>query len=404
MNHRTRSHRTRLLLHLVLLPLAAVFSAASPAPAQDAPQGLRYLQVGERGAQARNLYDKSGLAVGELAKGTILAVHAERGEWLQVEVPGGFAVWVFGQYVKPTSQPGVLEVTGNEVRQRPLPSSGDNAYPLSPNLARGERVTLVRRNDPSLPLERDWVQIYSPPGVRAWVPKADTQALPAGSDGAELWAAAAVEKKQERTPAAAKAPVAVPAAAPAQDARAAGTGGQGQAAVLLREADELLARERELDSPDFAAVRAAYGRALAADSSGPTAEIVRSRLKEVDAYAEFFAIRSELEAERARRQSESERRQQALEQAAGSTDPFAGRYDARGWLERRKSGKTERFVVVWSGKEVAEVVCTSKRYDLGLFENYQVGVNGFGSNAGLSGGGPIDVARLEVLAGRYKSR
>jgi hypothetical protein len=397
MNHCARSHRT----HRFVLHLAAVLAAASVALAQDAPQGLRYLQVGDGGAQARNLYDKSGLVVGELAKGTILAVHAERNDWLQVEVPGGFAVWVFGQYLKPTSQPDVLEVTGNEVRQRPLPSSGDNAYPLAPNLPRGERVTLVRRNDASLPLERDWVQIHSPPGVRAWVPKADTQPLAAGSDGAALWAEAAMEKKKER--AAAKAPAAVPASAPAQDA--AGAGGQeGQAGALLREADLLLARERELESPDFAAVRAAYGRALAADSTGPTAEIARSRLKEVDAYAEAFAIRSELEAERARRQGESERRQQALENAAANTDPFAGRYDARGWLERRKSGKTERFVLVWSGKEVAELVCTSKRYELGLFENYQIGVNGFGSNAGVSGGGPVDVARIEVLAGRFKSR
>ena len=413
------SSLTRLRRHaaaLVCILTCAAFAQGAPVQGGDA-QGdkVRYVRTGPQGAKARNLYDKSGLVVLDVQPGTLMAVHSERGDWLSVEVPGGFKVWVFGQYVKAATQAGMLEITASEVRQRPIPSSGDQAFPIAPNLTRGERVYLIGRADKSLPLDQDWVQVWSPPGVRAWVARSETEALPAEVDGAAAWANAIVAIGSARTKTvptpdpAARPPEggAVPAAAPGGKAEDAAGGEiprekRLQALDLLREADDMLARARSMDVPNYDAVRAAYTRALEVSGNGPTSEILRSRLKEVDAYAEAATIKAELERARAEREESQLERRQAIERAGKETDLYAGRFDARGWLERRdRPGQPGRFVLVWSGDEVAEVVCNTGRYDLPMFEDYELGITGFQTGARQK---TIDVSRLEVLSGRYRRR
>ena len=417
MSSRSRLRRSVAALVCALTCTAFALSAQG-ASAQDG-DNVRYVRAGPQGANARNLYDKSGLVVLDMQPGTLMAVHSERGDWLSVEVPGGFKVWVFGQYVKASTRAGMLEITGSEVHQRPIPSSGDQAYPIAPNLTRGERVRLIGRADQSLPLDKDWVQVWSPPGVRAWVARSETVTLPGDVDGAAAWAEAIVAIQNARTkPAPPKSPTpggaadapaagAVPAAAPSSEAKdAAGNDisreTRLQALDLLAEADDMLARARGMDSPNFDAVRAAYTRALKASGNGPTSEILRSRLKEVDAYAEAATIKAQLEQARTQREEGQLKRQQAIEQAGKETDLYAGRFDARGWLERRdRPGQPGRFVLVWSGNQVAEVVCNTGRYDLPMFENYELGVVGFPTGTRQK---TIDVSRLEVLSGRYRRR
>jgi hypothetical protein len=421
MSSRSRLRRSVAASVCALLSCAFADSASAlqgGADSASAQQGdnVRYVRAGPQGAKARNLYDKSGLVVLDLQPGALMAVHSERGDWLSVEVPGGFKVWVFGQYVKAGTQAGMLEITASEVRQRPIPSSGDQAFPIAPNLTRGERVHLIGRADKSLPLDQDWVQVWSPPGVRAWVARSQTEALPADVGGAAAWANAIVAIQNTRTRSvptpqpADKPPVAgaVPAAAPTGAAKD-GAGGEVsretrlQALELLGEADDMLARARGMDAPNYDAVRAAFTRALeASGNDGPTAEILRSRLKEVEAYAEAATIKAELEEARAQREEGQLKRRQAIEQAAKETDLYAGRFDARGWLERRdRPGQPGRFVLVWSGNDVAEVVCKTGRYDLPMFENYELGIVGFPTGARQK---TIDVSRLEVLSGRFRGR
>lgn len=74
----------------------------------DATKFLRYVRVGANGAKLRNIYDAQGLVVLEGKADEVLAVYSERGEWLEVEAPSGFSVWVFGEYLAPSADAGVL--------------------------------------------------------------------------------------------------------------------------------------------------------------------------------------------------------------------------------------------------------------------------------------------------------
>ena len=82
-------------------------------------------------------------------------------------MPGGFPVWVWGEFLEPTADHGVVKVTASDLRMRPLPSSGVESYPINQRLGRGQKVRMIGRKNEALPMARDWVQISSPPGARA---------------------------------------------------------------------------------------------------------------------------------------------------------------------------------------------------------------------------------------------
>jgi hypothetical protein len=392
---------------------AFVPASAAQAAAPQTPQApkVQYLRAGPQGAKARNLQDAGALAVGDLAAGTLLAVYDTQGDWLSVEVPGGFEVWIFGQYVKPASEAGMLEVTGSSVQQRPVASSGNESYPLQPSIPRGERVRMIEQKDPSKPLDQDWVKIWSPPGTRAWMQKSQTEALAAGTDGAAAWAQAVVEAKKRVAGSAAK-PGAPTAPTSIKEAASEAAGPKLTAPELLKKADQMLARERAQKRPDYMVVRDAYNRVLEESKDGPSADLARTHLKEVDAYLEAERIRMELEEERGRRESELVKRQDALSKAGQAKDLYAGRFEGRGWLERRVVvGQPPSYVLRWSGDQVAEVVCNTGRYDLSVFAGYEIGVNGRELRAAIAGtsvqpGQPklLDASRIEVLSGRYQGR
>jgi len=388
----------------------------APAAAQEPGSKLRFVRAGPAGAKARNLYDAQGVVVLDLPADTILAVHGERSGWLEIEAPGGFQVWVFGEFIQPASEAGVLQITANDVRMRPLPSSGPESLPLRQLLAQGDRVRLIARHSPEKSLAQDWVQIYSPPGAHAWVRAEETVPLAAGVDGASLWAQASLEAKQRPS-----IPVGSVGATPAGSTGSKGTStasapaakpaGDGATSELLQKAESLLARERAKEQqkgiPSYAGVRAAYEEVLAAGPTPQEAELAQSRIAEVDAYSEAYKLRADLELERARREAALREREEKMK-AAADRDVFEGRFDCRGWLERRQiSGEEEpSYLLRWAGDQVAEVVCFSGRYDLSVFAGCELGVNGREVRGPLGGAigvasrpRQIDVARLEVLAG-----
>ncbi len=413
------SNKVRALARAFLSSLVAVGSIAPVArPAQSEPptgataqtqqeKGLvRYVRAGERGARVYNLNDPQAEVLLEVPAETVLAVHAERSGWLDAEAPGGFQVWVWGEFLAPTNEFGVFQVTGSDVRMRPLPSSGIESYPLEQRLSRGQKLRMIERKDETLPLARDWVRLWSPPGARAWIQASETVPLAADQNGAALWGAAATLALEGRkTPKASAATT----SGGAQDAALAPA---QQVAAALREADELFAAERAKDqkngTPDYAAVLAGYQAVLELEPKGPTADIAVSRMSTVSALSEAYSLRKDLIAEREDRQRKLQAARQGMAEA-GTRDAFYGRFEERGRLVRRTlPGQDEPiWVLSWGGGDVAELVCFSGRYDLGVFAEFEVGINGRRLRGPIEAtadrpGRPaqVDVARLEVLSGR----
>ena len=95
----------------------------------------------------------------------LVAIYEEHAAgWVAVEVPGGFSVWVFGKYLKPTSDGGdIYEVTRNAVNIRPRPASDVTNFPMPQRLHAGDRVRLIGQHSSGtrfwLTKEHGWVRV-----------------------------------------------------------------------------------------------------------------------------------------------------------------------------------------------------------------------------------------------------
>lgn len=397
---------------LLGLALCATAPTASAQAGADLRMPERFVRVAEGGAQIRNLDDPKGVVVRSLRGGDLLGVRGERDAWLKVEPPQGLEVWIFGEFVRPAGSPGWLEVTGNNVNLRPLPHSQASSFPLEQRLHRGERVRLIERQDPTKPLEEDWVRIQTPPGIWGWVAASSTQPLPAGFDARAAWTSAAASAAGA-TPSTESRPQAVSPRPPAQ-APVAG------AQQKLDQAHQLYSSEASKARPDWQRVRQAYLEVLETDSQSSVAEVARGRLAELDTRLEVARLAADMARERDEREAELARLRKELEASTLRSDPLWGRYDARGWLEREKRfGEPTRYILRWGGERTAEVVCEFGRYDLEHFVGHELGLVGrvlaspreVASTPGArqrAGEGPplpiLDVRRLEVISGRAIGR
>jgi hypothetical protein len=430
---RIRAFRSTVTLAATLFAATAFAQVTTPDAApvaaqnQDEPPArVRYLAAGATGAKARNLPDANAAVVLDVPAGSVLAVYGERAGWSEVEAPGGFRVWVFGEYVKPSGETGVLEVSASGVNQRPAPSSSAEAYPLKPTLTRGSRVRFVRRQDETKPLAEDWLEVFSAPGTRAWVATTELDALAAGQDGAALWAKAVVEAGQR--PAIAIPGATLAAATPKSDAKKEKSGDTSNASKtddkaaksapekareMIRTADKKLDAERAKlkagGAPDFQGVRKLYEEAtLYAGADKDLADTLANRLAEVDTLADADDLRREMERKMAETESAKSDRDRKVKEAAAIRDVFAGRFDARGWVEKVTfAGQPTSYRLRFGGDVVAEIVCNSGRFDLDSFLNFDVGVNGLelrreqpGATGIANKPRVIDARRIEVLAGR----
>jgi len=397
----------------LLAPLAApsagpvaVSTLPTAPPVQDeAPTA--YARVAGAGARVFNMQDDKGTVVQKPAAGTLLAVYRDTGSWLEVEVPGGFPVWVFGRFLGATAEADVYRVNGDGVNLRPKPSTGVTNFPLSQQLYTGDQVRVIERADPKLPLKQDWVRIWSPPGVRGWIQKSDAKMLAAGEDGAGLWKAAvaalpaAPERAQKaRTKPAETQPAATEASAPKPSAD-----GKAKFEAALQTALDRAEAERAKDTPDWGAVRALYAEAQRAATDGAELAQVRSGLKAVDALEEASQLRAQLEGEKRRREEAARLEQERVWAESREKDPLGGVFLARGALERVVAGvgeaATKRYFLKFGTGVVAEVVCVSGRYDLDVFVGYQIGVRGTELRAAEDDGlRHIEVTRVEVIARR----
>lgn len=374
--------------------------AVAARTAQEQPAEVRYVRVKDAGAKLLNLADKDADLLSKAAAGTVLQVHGESAGFLEVSSPAGIEVWVYGEYAKESGAPGLLEITANSVRMRPQPSAGEKSYALRQTLNKGDRVRFVARNDAQKAMAEDWIKIVSPTTAHAWVAAADTTALAAGEDGKALFAAA------ERELAAKAEVVAVPRAESSAkpgakpDVKAQPAAAQG--ADALGSAEKLMQAALASAQPDFTAAKAAYKKELEAHPTGPAAENARKRLDEIAAREELAALRAEGQKTEAQRKDELEKKAAELREASLSQDPLWGRFQKRGWLEQ----DGDRFVIRWANKLTAEVVCSQKRYELGCFVGYEIGVTGVTTRSAGASGQPekVDISRIEVLSGAGAKR
>jgi hypothetical protein len=426
---------TVVFLSLLALPSPAQ-EPVQPAPAAQAPAQVpaqapaqaalpTYARAGSRGARLRSLADEKGHLLCDVPAGAVLKLRGERAGWVQAEVPGGFATWVAGQYLRETDVPGTLELNGDRVNMRPLPQADNvNNYPVGV-LQRGTRVQLIERARPELPLQSDWVRIWTPEGNAGWLRKAEVEALEAGADGAQVWAAAQAKGTHLPAPIFARpaqpgiapaalvpgngAPAPVAASAPAVASGAAqAPAAPGEAELELANARTLLDAARRAEQPDLAQVRAAYERVIALDSRdgqpGQHALAARVDLENVRMLDSVAAMRAEMEASKVRVAQELAVKQQQVLRDAAARDPLAQAYSAHGTLARRTDAAgNAQYWLVQGPRDVCQLICTSGRYSLELYAGRYLGVHAqAGEMAGGAGAvgaaaGQVDARRIEVL-------
>jgi hypothetical protein len=402
---------------MLLRLAAALVVLVLPWSAQGNDAPARYARVSAAGARVLNLNDANAAEVHRPSKGSLLAVYRETDAWLEVEAPGGFAVWVFGRFLGETAEPDVYRVNGDGVNLRPQPSRGVTNFPLGQQLYTGDQVRVIERADPTLPLKEDWVRIWSPPGVRGWIARDAVSDLAPGEEGAALWktALAGLPSAPARADAARLAKEAAagaqgrdgasstaansPAPAPERSAETKAFDGALDAAVTRME------DERNRPEPDWSSVRALFTEAERQAPTGAERLQVRQGLQTLAALEEASALRARLEQEKVNRAEAVHRERDRVQAESREKDPLGGVFLARGGLERRIEGvgdaQSKRYFLRFGTGVGAEIVCVSGRYDLDLYVGYQIGVRGL-EIAPASGESPrqIEVSRLEVTGRR----
>ncbi|MHC4261228.1 MAG: SH3 domain-containing protein [Planctomycetota bacterium] len=420
-----RPIRTLTLLTLTLSSTLPVANAASGGPAVGLPTAqdeaevenpgrpvLRHVRAREGGLTARNIYDVQAVPLMDVASGGLLAVYGERSGWLEVEAPGGFPVWVYGRFLRPTDQAAVYEVTRNDVYLRPNPDTSQASFPLNRRLQAGDLVTAVELPPVDAPLSDTWVRIWTPPGVGAWVQAARTEPLGQDEDGAALWASAEAAlfelaaAEDAPLPVAATPAVAITEATPAPrtTVRNASTATVGRAAEALASARALLETERERPLPDFGAVEAALQGVLELTPDATTRGATLNELEKLELLKDKVRLEAQL-ADQQQRELEALTREQEQIWNAGGERILQGPFAERGVVElyRPASGRTA-LRLSRGGQVIAELVCTSGRYDLEVFLGAEVRLGGLASGAAMlhPGVAQVEVESIEVLAVRRR--
>jgi len=362
--------------------------------ASAASQEMRYTRASE-GAKIYNLPDVKGKVIAEPRTGSLVSVHREKAAgWVEVEVPGGFPVWVFGRYLKPTQTAGIYEVTGNAVNMRPEPNSEPTSFPLPQRLRSRDQVAVIGRLDESQPMDKTWVRIWSPPGVRGLMKFEELRPLGEAENGAALWSAALESgvKAAPLLPPAGNQAVPPPVADPAQ----------AQAAKSALEAAKRdLETESRRSTPDYGRVRDQL-EAILKESSGTVVAVeARALMQRLEKSEQALAMKEELYRLREQVERETLEKQKAAWERSRAIDPLREVFLARGTLERRVgTDGRERFFLRFGLETRAELVCSAQRYNFARFADYEVGVKGTRTGELEPGVERIDVVRLEVLKRR----
>ena len=399
-----------------ILMVATVFAAAATSTFAQEGQGAVYMRTKES-AVVRNFPDQNGAALATIAPGTVVrAFRSSSGTpvFREVEVAGGFPVWVYGAYLQQTGAEDVLLVTGSRVNMRPLPELTPAAMALRSKLDGGERVLMLARANKAAKFSEDWIRIQAPIDAKAWI--ADGSLEPVDAKSAQTaWAKASVAL-----------PVA-PKLRPGANVRAASSK-TGKASVSplvspvkrevlqsLSEADKAFEAAAALKSPTAEAwrdVTDAYAAVLAAaPAESITYTNAEARAEEARLRMEVAALREDLNADRQRKDEEIRQIDEFLDHRKRQRTAHWDRFEERGWLESRNVGGAKRWYLVFGGETVAEVKCMNQRYEMDVFEGFEIGVIGHevapvvrATQNSLAEARIVDIQRIEVISGSKARR
>ena len=381
----------RTVLHLLVLSSGILAAVRGPVQASEKAPPLRYGRIAAASVSVYNLADEKAREIARPPRGQLVAVYKDTAPgWLEIEVPGGFPVWVFGLYLEPTEDAQLYQVTRNAVNLRPAPSSDVTSFPLPQRLQAGDKVRVIEILEPEKPLAETWVRVWSPPGVRGCVKSSTVEGLTQGDDGPALWTAALA---------------ALPVAPPIQASQARakepseGERREAEARAALEEARAAMERERVRETPDYDSVEAALNAVVA--RGGAVAIEARAELRTLALLREAATFKADLEREKTRRAEEAFAQQREVWSKSKEKDPLGGAFTVRGVVAKRTSGDgIARFFLSFGEQPVCELVCTSGRYDLSTYHGTHIGVHGT-EVASRTGELPTyEISRIEVLAVR----
>jgi len=126
---------------------------------EDAQASFVPATVVEGGAVVRSFHHVDMPVLAELSAGSLIKIIAKRDPWARVQVPGGFTVWVWADYLDVEGDGGVINAS--HVRARPMPSTSAKSYPVG-QFSKGDEVLVVG-------LEENWLQVRAPETLGAWV-------------------------------------------------------------------------------------------------------------------------------------------------------------------------------------------------------------------------------------------
>lgn len=392
----------------------------APAVQKTENQGAVYMRT-KSATVLRNFEDENGSPLATLPAGTLVrAFRTSQGRpaFREVEVAGGFPVWVYGEYLQPTDTTGVWLVTGNRVNMRPLPETSPASMALRSKLNAGQRVQMIERAGKSAAFGEDWIRVTAPVQAKAWVMASTLDPCDARLGAAE-WQERNVPLPSSRpvprgsvTPSAGTPPASAQAGAVNRNSASPVS---TQVLTQLVEADQAFEAAEALRSPTTEAwrdVMEAYRDIveMAPNTSATHQKAVR-RLKESKMRMEYTALREDLNAASTRNDEEIRRIDDFLDERQRRKTARWGRFEERGWLESRNLGGERRWYLTFGGETVAEVRCMSQRYDLDVFERFEIGVIGRemvpvvrGTASSLPEARVVDIQRIEVLSGTSRKR
>ncbi len=419
MAKRARTSAAMALLGALFVGQAAVAAAAAPVlstpqsnqstQANQSTQGAIYLRTkGE--AVARNFPDQNGSALATIAPGTIVrAYRSSSGTpvFREVEVAGGFPVWVYGAYLQQTDTEDVLMVTGSRVNMRPLPELSASAMALRSKLESGNRVKMLARANKSPLFHEDWIRVQAPASAKAWITDGALEPVDAAL-GRARWAE--VNVPLPSTPARRQ----VAGVSNASSSRASGAVASpvgGEVIADLAEADKAFQAADALKATTSEAwqdVVDAYASVVdRAPKSSITHANATARMKDATMKLEVAVLRDELIAKRERRDEEVRQIDEFLDHQKRRRSARWDRYEERGWLESRNVGGQKRWYLVFAGATVAEVRCMSERYQLDVFDGFEIGVIGHevvpvvqATQSTLAEARVVDIQRIEVISAK----
>lgn len=405
------------------VPAFGVGTATGPAAAvqKTENQGAVYMRA-KSATVLRNFEDENGSPLATLPAGTLVrAFRTSQGRpaFREVEVAGGFPVWVYGEYLQPTDTTGVWLVTGTRVNMRPLPETSPASMALRSKLNAGQRVQMIERAGKSAAFGEDWIRVTAPVQAKAWVMASSLEVCDKRLGAAE-WQERNVplpsSRPVNRSSVLPAGPGATsPSARPEPVSRGSISAVSTQILSQLVEADKAFEAAEALRSPTTEAwrdVANAYRDIVElAPATSATYQKSMRRLRESKMRMEYTALREDLNAASTRNDDEIRRIDEFLDERQRRKTARWGRFEERGWLESRKFGTERRWYLTFGGETVAEVRCMSQRYDLDVFERFEIGVIGRemvpvvrGTPSSLPEARVVDVQRIEVLSGTARRR